>query len=97
MDSDEIERITAILTRKKAIWCIEEIGNAPGESEAHIIGIGDERTKYLAIEDLTAAGIVEYDPEKKALQLTQRGQLIREYLNRMAFLLKPAVAGTQER
>ena len=80
-----------LLEQKFAIYVILQVKNNPGASKSQVIGVGNESTKYLIIEDMIANGIIMTDGIKREyntmkLYLNPKGQEIANYLQKIADL-----------
>lgn len=85
--------IVELLEQKFSIYVILQVKNNPGASKSQVIGVGNERTKYLRIEDMIENGIIMTDGVKREfnvmkLYLTPKGQEIANHLQKIADLDK---------
>ncbi len=86
-----VDYILDILERKYSIYVILAVRNYPGSTKTEILRLdpGNERTKFLRINDLIEAGIVMVSEERKQhnamrLYLTPKGQEVANYLDKIA-------------
>lgn len=92
-----MENTLDIFEQKFSLYVVMAVRNNPGSTKTEILRLdkGNERTKFLRINDLIMEGIIVVDDERRKsnamrLYLTPKGQEIANHLEK----IQQIVAGT---
>lgn len=87
-----IEDALVPIRRELAITMLAEVDNNPGKTKSEIIKTGDERTKFVRLQDLQDFGLIEVRKKGEGfnqmeLFITEKGKRILDHLSEIATII----------
>lgn len=87
-----LEDKLVVLTRELAITMLVRVNENPGRTKSETIQTGDERTKFIRLQDLEDFGLIRYVKKGEGfnqmeLFITDKGKKILDHLSEIAEIM----------